>query len=126
MLYIICKSSLLLSDDVTLDKTGSISSEVISSMRSLLNSVPNWCVSYCPLTNTKKCFPMLISPFFRKKAMFNHLLIIGTSARPVVNTFKILNAQFSPDLTWLCHIMSVKGKISSMVGVLNRFGSTLN
>ena len=69
---------------------------------------------------------MLISPYVREKAAFNHPSIIGTSVLPVVDKLKIVGVQFFTDLTWRCHIASVRGKMNSMVGVLNRFGSTLN
>ena len=51
---------------------------------------------------------------------------MGTSVLSTVNNIRILGVQFSSDLTWRCHISSVRSKMNSMIGVLNHFGSTLN
>ena len=84
-------------DDVTLVTNGSTSSEAIQLMQLFLNCISNWSASYCLSINTNKCFSMLISPYVRKKAVFNNPLIIGTSVLPIVDKLKILSVQFFSD-----------------------------
>ena len=54
------------------------------------------------------------------------ILVIGSSALPIVDKIKILGIYISKDLSWGHHLSHVRKKISSMVDVLNCFGSTLH
>jgi len=122
----------LLPDDnhaayVTLVAVGSTHAASCSAMQTLLTLVHDWSTEYGLTISPTKCHAMCISP----KAKYDIstqavLLYIGSALLPIVTSMRILGVIFTNDLSWHVHCSATRKKISSLTGVIQRFGSILN
>ena len=71
---------------------------------------------------------MVISPNIRKKStnIMQSPFLLDNSKIDYVQSVTILDITISNDLNWNCHAASVRAKVNSMIGVIQRLGSSFN
>ena len=114
-------------DDVTLVCSGNLNDAMLR-MQSLLDTVYAWSVAHRLKLNISKCFAMLVPKSARSVPIDRSLLFLYIDGNPISwsEELKILGVTFNSALNWSAHSYNVRTKISRMVGMLQRFGCTLD
>ena len=118
--------SIACADDITLISHGDSASSASNCMQVLLDILSRWSLSHKLSINAAKCFCLIISPKVRSVNRPSISLRLSDAPVTQCNCIKILGVTLSDDLKWNTHSKHVRSCVNGMVGVLQRFGPSLN
>ena len=115
--------------DVTIVGFSNIPQEAAASIQHIILNVCDWSAMNGLILNPSKCQAMFINPFKRKTATAaTSCLTLGDTENCIqlVTELRLLGVTFSVDLSWSVQSSKVRTSISRMIGVINRFGTSVN
>jgi ribonuclease P/MRP protein subunit RPP40 len=119
-------SCLAYADDVTLIASGKSLDEVTHQLQALLNTTANWALSNRLAFSHSKCKVVVVPVSPRKVPSTSPCLKLDEKALEIVAHVTILGVDICSDLTWTRQEQKTSGKISGLLTLLRRLGSSMN
>ena len=113
-------------NDVSLFSSGATLAEVEANVEAALAHVSTWAENNGLVISISKCAAILVSLHIKKATVAPAGLRFGKAVLNTVHEMRIIGVTLSSDLKWSTHALNVRASVSKMVGVLNRFGCSLN
>ena len=114
-------------DGVTVIGKSKTAADVSDSLQRLIDVVASWSQTNFLTLNVSKCSTLLVSSKVRQKQneSMRPIKLCG-QAIEIVDKMTILDVVLTNNLSWTAHANHVKSKISGRLGVIRRFGPSLN
>ena len=113
-------------NDVTIICPGDNQAIAAANAVNVIASVAKWAQENGLILNSQKSQVIFISPYVRKKFTTPSVLISDATCISIVPDVRVLGVTITQDLKWVTHATRMQTSVAKMLGVLNRFGSTLN